>query len=132
MRCRVRVSDDRGVPAALAHGPRPAVDPLSHRPAAPHQHNEALGAVLARPQPALPPLRPAPALTARQGPPPGDRPRPHPPGGRPAITSFYKLASSLRPALSLRRQGVEPRPPLPSAGRVHLLWHDLPAPPTPA
>ena len=26
------------------------------------------------------------------------------PGGRPAITSFHKLASSLRPALSLRRQ----------------------------
>jgi hypothetical protein len=52
------------------------------------------------------------------------------PGGRPAITSFHKLVSSLRPALSLRRQGVEPRRPLPFAGRVHLLLHDIPAPPT--
>ena len=52
------------------------------------------------------------------------------PGGRPAITSFQQLASSLRPALSLRRQGVEPRRPLPSAGRVRLLLHDIPAPPT--
>jgi hypothetical protein len=52
------------------------------------------------------------------------------PGGRPAITSFHKLASSLRPALSLRRQGVEPRRPLPFAGRVHLLLPDIPAPPT--
>jgi hypothetical protein len=51
------------------------------------------------------------------------------PGGRPAITSFHKLASSLRPALSLRRQGVEPRRPLPFAGRVRLLLHDIPAPP---
>jgi len=44
--------------------------------------------------------------------------------------SFHKLVSSLRPALSLRRQGVEPRRPLPFAGRVHLLLHDIPAPPT--
>jgi hypothetical protein len=44
--------------------------------------------------------------------------------------SFRKLVSSLRPALSLRRQGVEPRRPLPFAGRVHLLWRDIPAPPT--
>ena len=50
------------------------------------------------------------------------------PGGRPAITSFRKLASSLRPALSLRRQGVEPRRPLPFAGRVRLLLPDIPAP----
>jgi hypothetical protein len=38
--------------------------------------------------------------------------------------------SSLRPALSLRRQGVEPRRPLPFTGRIHLLLHDIPAPPT--
>ena len=48
-------------------------------------------------------------------------------GGRPAITSFRKLASSLRPALSLRRQGVEPRRLLPFAGRVRLLLLDIPA-----
>jgi hypothetical protein len=37
----------------------------------------------------------------------------------------------LRPALSLRRQGVKPhRPLLLFAGRVHLLLHDIPAPPT--
>jgi len=35
--------------------------------------------------------------------------------------SFRKLASGLRPALSLRRQGHEPRRPLPFAGRVRLL-----------
>jgi hypothetical protein len=43
--------------------------------------------------------------------------------------SFHKLVSSLRSALSLRRQGVEPRRPLPFAGRVRVLLHDIPAPP---
>jgi len=47
-----------------------------HRPAALHQPDEALGTVLAPPQPALPPLRPAPARTARRRPPPGNRPWP--------------------------------------------------------
>ena len=52
------------------------------------------------------------------------------PGGRLTITLFSKLASSLRPALSLRRQGIEPRRPLPFAGRVRPLLLDIPAPPT--
>ena len=41
-----------------------------------------------------------------------------------------RVPSCLRPALSLRRQGVEPRRPLPFAGRMRLLLHDIPAPPT--
>jgi hypothetical protein len=44
--------------------------------------------------------------------------------------SMKTVPSCLRPALSLRRQGVEPRRPLPFAGRMRLLWHDIPAPPT--
>jgi len=36
-------------------------------------------------------------------------------------------AHRLHPALSLRRQGVEPRRPLSFAGRVRLLLHDIPA-----
>jgi hypothetical protein len=58
-------------------GPRPGLDPRPHRLAAPHRHNEALGTVPARPQPALPPLRPAPDFPHVDGPSPGDRPRSH-------------------------------------------------------
>jgi len=67
------------VPTPLARRPRPRMDPVPDRTPAPHQDHRPLDAVLARPEPQVPPL-PAPGpQSPRPGPPrlPRQTRRPH-------------------------------------------------------
>jgi hypothetical protein len=62
---------------ALARRLRTGMDQLPDRPAALHHHRQNLDPVLARPQPALPPLRPTGPLTSGRRSSHRARPRPH-------------------------------------------------------
>jgi hypothetical protein len=61
----------------LRRGLRPGIDQFPDRPAALHRHHQNLDPVLARPQPALPPLRASGPVTPGQRSSHRTRPRPH-------------------------------------------------------
>lgn len=75
VRDRSTTPDDRRTPGALAGRRRAGLDQPPRRQAAVRRDLHDLDAVLAQPQPPLPPLRPATALGARRRSTPRDRPR---------------------------------------------------------
>src|SRR5215203_2643065 len=77
MRHRQQTPDNPRAASTLARGLRAGMDQLPDCAAALHRLHQNLDAVLARPQPALPPLRPTRPLAPSRRSPRRARPRPH-------------------------------------------------------